>query len=136
MTKVTWTGGMAFEAETSTGQKIIMDASEEFGGSNSGARPNELLLVGLGGCTGMDVVAILEKKRQLPVSFRMEIEGDRRSEHPKAFTNIRIRYYFKGEGLAEEAVARAINLSQEKYCSSAATLRGVAGIEYTFEIEK
>ena len=135
-TSVEWKGGMAFEGFASTGQTVVMDAAEEFGGKNGGMRPTELLLVALGGCTGMDVVAILGKKHQKPDSLRMEIEGDRRTDHPRSFNNIRIKFIFKGAALTEDAVRRAVELSQEKFCSFSATIKGAAKIEYTYKIER
>lgn len=136
MTTVVWKGGMAFDGQVSTGQTVPMDAAADHGGQNAGARPMELLLAALGGCTGMDVVSILGKKRQLPESFRMEIEGDRREEFPKVFTAVRITFILKGKDLTEEAVKRAVALSQEKYCSVAATLKGAGAVTYSYRIER
>ena len=136
MTTVQWKCGMAFDGLMTTGHVVPMDAAADHGGQNAGARPTELLLAALGGCTGMDVVSILDKKRQHPEALRMEIEGDRRDGHPRAYTAIRIKFILKGRDLTDEAVARAVELSREKYCSVAATLGGAAAISWTYEIER
>jgi putative redox protein len=136
MTRVEWKGGMSFEAVTPSGHAVVMDARKDHGGADNGASPMELLLVALAGCTGMDVVSILEKKKQSPESFMMELEADRRADHPRAYTEIRIKYIFKGGAVTEEGAKRAIELSEEKYCSVAATLKGAAKINYSFEIER
>ncbi len=115
--KVEWKTGMQFAASTGSGHQILMDSSAEVGGSNSGPRPTELLLAGLGGCTGMDMASILRKMQQPFKSVDMEIEGTRAEDHPKRFTAIHLHYTVKGSGLNEERVARAAQLSVEKYCS-------------------
>ena len=135
MTTIEWKGEMAFEASTPSNHKVLMDSAKEFGGGDSAARPTEILIAALGGCTGMDVVSILTKKQMKPDSFRMEIQSERRAEYPMAFTKIVIKYILKGAKLTDEGVSRAIELSQEEYCSVAATLRGAAGIEYSYVIE-
>jgi putative redox protein len=135
MTKVEWRGGMAFSALTPSGHAVAMDSTTEHGGG-SAATPMELLPAALAGCTGMDVISILAKKRELPESFRIEITSERRADHPKAYTHINIKYIFKGAKVTEAGAAQAIELSHEKYCSVAATLRGAAGITYSFEIER
>jgi putative redox protein len=124
-----WTkDGLGFEATTSTGHLIGMDSSKDHGGSDAGPRPVELLLVALAGCTGMDVIAILQKKRQKVSAFSIRVEGDRREEHPRSFTQIRVTYEVAGEGIDPAAVRQAVALSEEKYCSVAAMLRLAAPI--------
>jgi putative redox protein len=96
----------------------------------------ELLLVALGGCTGVDVVSILQKKRMRVTDYRIEVRGERREEHPRGFKKLEVRHILRGEGLTDDAVQQAIQLSSDKYCSVAATLRPGAEILTTFEIEK
>ncbi|OIK11368.1 peroxiredoxin [Bacillus sp. MUM 116] len=107
---------MAFASTTPSGHEIKMDAAEEVGGTNSGARPTELLLNAVAGCTGIDIISILTKMRLNPSKFFMEVEGHRADEHPKKFTEILIHYALEGD-LPEDKVIRAIQLSMDKYCS-------------------
>ncbi|PLT32439.1 OsmC family protein [Bacillus sp. V5-8f] len=113
---IKWTGNMAFSGITPSGHEIKMDAAPEVGGQNSGARPTELLLYSLAGCTGIDIVLILKKMRFEPTFFQMEIEGLRANEDPKRFTDFHIHYALEGN-LPEDKVVRAIKLSKDKYCS-------------------
>ena len=118
---VSFTGGMQFVGQgEKSGQKSVMDASVEGGGQNSGPRPMELLLIALGGCTGMDVVSILRKKRQPFTGLEMNLSGDRAPENPKRFTAIHDEYVVHGKGVDPRAVADAIRLSEERYCSARA----------------
>ena len=98
------------------------------------ATPMELLLVALGSCTGVDVIAILKKQRQQVTDYRIEVSGERRQEFPKSYTRLYVKHIIRGRGVAEIAVARAIELSDTKYCSVAATLRGSAEIVTSYEI--
>ena len=100
----------------------------------SAASPLELLLLALGGCTGVDVIDILKKKRQHVTDYRIEVHGDRREEFPRAYTKLYVKHIVSGRGVSEKAVARAIELSDQKYCSVAATLRGAAEIVTSYEI--
>jgi putative redox protein len=100
----------------------------------SAASPMELLLLALGGCTGVDVIDILKKKRQHVTNYRIEVQGDRREEFPRAYTKLYVKHIVSGRGVSEKAVARAIELSDQKYCSVAATLRGTAEIVTSYEI--
>jgi putative redox protein len=101
---------------------------------HSAATPMELLLLALGGCTGVDVISILRKKRQQISDYRIEVSGERREEHPKAFTRLFVKHIVRGRGVSKDALERAIELSDQKYCSVAATLRGTAEIVTTYEI--
>jgi len=94
----------------------------------------ELLLIALGSCTGVDVISILEKKRQTVTDYRIEVSGERREEFPKSYTRLYVKHVVRGRGVSEAAVARAIELSETKYCSVAATLRGSAEIINSYEI--
>jgi putative redox protein len=100
----------------------------------SAASPMELLLLALGGCTGVDVIDILKKKRQHVTGYRIEVHGDRREEYPRAYTKFYVKHIVSGRGVSEKAVARAIELSDQKYCSVAATVRGTAEIVTSYEI--
>jgi putative redox protein len=100
----------------------------------SAATPMELLLIALGSCTGVDVISILKKKRQQVTDYRIEVSGDRREEFPKSYTRLYVKHIVRGRGVSEPAVARAIELSETKYCSVAATLRGSAEIVTSYEI--
>lgn len=131
---VKWKEGMNFEATGVSNRAVSMDAAEEVGGKNLGPRPMELLLFGLGGCTGMDVISILRKMRKEITSFTIEIDADRAEDHPKVFTHIRVKYFLKGEGLREKDVEKAVNLSKERYCSVGAMLEKAAIVDHQFTI--
>lgn len=122
---VTWQNNMAFEA-TVNGHQIIMDTDASGGGHDQGARPKILLLAGLGGCTGMDVVSILAKMHIVPEKFWMEISAEMTDEHPKVYNQIKLVYCFKGDNLPMEKLEKAVNLSKEKYCGVSAMLSKTA----------
>jgi putative redox protein len=100
----------------------------------SAATPMELLLIALGSCTAVDVISILRKKRARVTSYRVEVKGQRRDEHPRSYTRMEVRHILRGHKLSEKAVAQAIELSETKYCSVAATLRPAAEIVSSYEI--
>jgi putative redox protein len=126
--------GMCFRAAGEDGIAVELDAPLEHGGCGGGLRPLELLLIGLGGCTGMDVISILRKKRQDVTGYRIEVDGTRANQHPKVFTEIRGRHIVRGNNVSEEAVRRAIELSETKYCPAFAMLEKAAPISSTFEV--
>ncbi len=126
--KVTWKSGLSFTGVAGSGFEIPIGTAVEHGGAGDGTSPMEMLLVALGGCTGMDVVSILEKKRQSPAKFEVLVHGDRVDEHPKVFKQISVEYVVTGHELDPEAVRRAVELSETKYCSVMATLRKSAEI--------
>jgi putative redox protein len=130
--EIDWKGKRKFESRGDSGHLVTMDAKESAGGEDSGARPMELLLMGLGGCSGIDVVMILEKGRLTVEEFRMELDGVRAEDMPQRYTDIHIHYVLKGPDLTPEKVERAIVLSQEKYCSASASLN--ANLRATFEL--
>ncbi len=132
--EVKWVDGLRFIADGTSGHSIVMDGDHEVGGSDTAPRPTELVLMGLGGCTGMDVISILKKKKQNVTGFELNIVGKRAENHPKKFTEITIEYIVKGRNISEEAVKRSVELSMNKYCSVKATLEGVANISYTYKI--
>jgi putative redox protein len=130
-----WKSGMSFTGTGFTSNFTLpMGASPKVGGANDGFRPLELVLVGLAGCTAMDVISILAKKRQLVTAFEVKTHGDQSEEHPKALTRFVIEYIVTGKGVDREAVERAVELSQTKYCSVAATLRNAGPLETTITI--
>lgn len=126
---ILWKGNMAFSANVN-GFTVPMDAAPVVGGKDLGPRPKPLTLAALGGCTGMDVVSILEKMRVPLESFEMKIEAEQTEEHPKIYNKIHIIYIFKGVDLPLDKLEKAVNLSQEKYCGVSAMLRKAAGITY------
>lgn len=130
-TRVDWKGKVAFSGIASSGHETKIDGAVEIGGQNNGIRPMELLLQAVAGCSGINVMWILEKMRLQPTSFYMELSGDRAKEPPKPFTHIHIHYVFEGE-LPEPKVARAIQLANDKYCSVTHTLN--ATLTASFEI--
>lgn len=129
---VKWDGKRSFVGECPSGHNLLMDASPEVGGENLGPRPTEALLSALGGCTGIDVIMILEKMQQKVTAYHMEITGDRQDTEPKFFTDIHVKYVLEGENLNEAKVARAIELSSQKYCGVMHSLR--ANITTSYEI--
>ncbi len=137
MLTVDWKGGMAFEASPPSGAAFVMDTYPESGGHNLGPTPVETLVSALAGCTAMDVVSILQKKRQNLDAYRLEVEWDRGPEGvwPRPVTAVRVRHVLRGKDLDEVAVARAIELSDTKYCSVSATLRPGVAIHTEFVIE-
>jgi len=125
---------MTFYGTADSGFTIKLDTHPSAGGDNDGFRPLELLLVGLGGCTAMDVVSILRKKRQEISGFEIQLHADRAPEHPKVFTTITINYIVRGHNVDPKAVERAIDLSTTKYCSAEAMLSQTATITTTYQI--
>ena len=126
--------GMRFDAEAGSGHHLTLDAAEDSGGHNEGFLPMELLLVGLAGCTGMDVISILRKKRQDVTAYEIQVEGIRAESHPMVFVEITVEHIITGHQVQPEAVARAIQLSEERYCGAGAMLGKVARLTHTFRI--
>jgi putative redox protein len=123
-----------FKATSGSGHTIMMDGPPEFGGENLGARPMETLLIGMGGCASFDVVHILRKRRLTVSDCVAELQAERAETEPKVFTKIHLHFKVKGEGLTDKAVARAVQLSAEKYCSASIMLGKTAHITHSFEI--
>ncbi len=132
--KVRLTKDMEFRGTASSGHCLLMDADDAAGGHNSGFRPMELLLVGFGGCTGMDVISILRKKRQAVSGLEMNVKGEKSEDYPKIYTKIHIEYVVTGKDVQAEAVERAIELSLDKYCSVGATLAKAGTITHSYRI--
>lgn len=125
---------MSFLAETGSGHVVVMDGAPEAGGRNLAPRPMELLLAGTGGCTAFDVVLILKKGRHAVSGCDVTLNAERAETDPKIFTRIHFHYRVKGKQLKSEAVARAIELSKDKYCSASIMMAETAKITYDFEI--
>jgi putative redox protein len=126
---------MAFEGSAASGFTLPLDSNPEAGGENSGFRPMELLLVGLAGCTAMDVISILQKKRQDVTAFEVRVlEAERAADHPRVYTKITLEYVVTGRGIDRVAVERAVTLSEEKYCSAQAMLGEVAEITHQITV--
>ncbi|MEW6418420.1 MAG: OsmC family protein [Nitrospirota bacterium] len=132
--KVTYVQGLQFVGEASSGHAIVMDGNPEVGGHNTGLRPMELLLVGLGGCSGMDVVSILKKKKQDITGLEINVKGEKAENYPKKFTEIDLEFIVRGRYISEDAVKKAVDLSMDKYCSVKATLEGSAKISFSYKI--
>jgi len=128
--------GVTFLGKSDSNHWLTMDGPENFGGSDAGSRPKELLLIALGGCTGSDVATILQKKKVQLDDFEMNISADVSDEHPQVFTKINVEYIFYGKNILEKDVERAIELSQTKYCSVTHMLNKAAEITHSFKIIK
>jgi len=127
--------GISFAGKTDSNHWITMDGPENFGGSDAGIRPKELLLLGLAGCTASDVVSILQKKRVKLDDFEINISADVTEEHPKVYSKIDLEYVFYGKEVKTKDVERAIELSQTKYCGVTAMLEKAMEIDHTYRIE-
>ncbi len=132
--RVKWVEGMAFMAESASGHAMIMDGAPDIGGRNLGPRPMEMLLMGAGGCTSIDVIMILQKSRQDVTDCVVELSAERAEDHPKVFTKIHFHFVVTGRKLKPEVVERAINLSAEKYCSATIILAKTAEVTHDYEI--
>lgn len=128
--------GMTFVAESGSGHAVVVDASPEVGGKNLGARPMELVLMGMGACSAIDVLHMLRKGRQSVTDCVVELEAERADTDPKVFTRIKLHYVVTGRALAAAQVERAIKLSKEKYCSATAMLAKTADVTFDFELRE
>lgn len=129
-----WVEGMAFMGEAGSGHAVMMDGAPDYGGRNIGIRPMEMLLIGLAGCTGFDVVSILKKGREVVTGCEVEVEAERAASDPKVFTKIHLRYRITGKGLAYAKAERAVTLSKEKYCSASIMLGATAEMSYELDV--
>ncbi|RLA25596.1 MAG: OsmC family protein [Gammaproteobacteria bacterium] len=132
--RVKWVDGMMFLGESESGHAIVLDGPPEIGGNNMGVRPMEMLLIGMGGCTSIDVMQILQKGRQNITDCVAEISAERVDTIPKVFSKIHVHFIVTGNDLKEAVVARAIKLSAEKYCSASIMLEKAVEISHDFEI--
>lgn len=137
MVTVRWGGEMVFSAEVPSGVTFVMDSHPDHGGKGRGPTPVEALLSAIAACGAMDVVSILEKKRQVVTSYRVEVDGDRPppGEYPRPFSAIRVKHIVSGPNLDPLAVKRAVELSDGKYCTVITTLRAAPVVESSWEIE-
>lgn len=133
--KVTWKNGLAFDGNADSGFALNLDAAVAHGGQDSGLRPLELILIGLAGCTAMDVISILQKKRQDVTGFEVRAHAERADDHPRVFTSVVIEYVVCGNNIDRAAVERAVELSETKYCSAQAMLVKAVPIEHRIIIE-
>ena len=131
---VNWVDGMLMVGKSHSGHSITMDGPSEIGGENLGVRPMEMLLLGVAGCTMIDVVTTLKKMRQDLTNCETKLSAERADEHPKVFTDIHIQFIVKGQDLDPKKVEKAITLSAEKYCSASIMLGKTASITHDFEI--
>lgn len=133
---VRWDGEMRFVGTTEEGHSLTMDADPESGGEGRGFRPVKLLLVGLGGCTGMDIIWILKRQRQDVTGLEMNLTGTRRKKDPRYYESIQVEYLVRGRNLRESAVKRAIELSEQKYCSVRGMFRPEVKVTTSYRIEQ
>jgi len=133
---VTLQGGSTFEGVAGSGHRVTMDVAPEVGGRNLGLRPMEMVLLGLGGCTAIDVLHMLRKGRQPITDMRVELDAERADDVPKVFTKIHLHFVLTGAGLDPHKIERAINLSASKYCSASMMLNKTAEMTHDFEIVK
>ena len=137
--KVDWKGRMSFTGSADSGFEIPLGASPKVGGDNDGFRPMELMAISLAGCTAMDVISILKKKRQEISDFQVTVETERADQHPKVFTSAVIEYHVTGKDIAENAVSRAMELSADAYCPAQAMIGKIIPLTlkyYIYEGEK
>jgi len=133
---VTLQAGSTFEGVAGSGHRVTMDVAPEVGGRNLGLRPMEMVLLGLGGCTAIDVLHMLRKGRQPITDMRVELDAERADDVPKVFTKIHLHFVLTGAGLDPHKIERAINLSASKYCSASMMLNKTAEMTHDFEIVK
>ena len=131
---VNWVDGMLMVGKSHSGHSITMDGPPDIGGENLGVRPMEMLLLGVAGCTMIDVVTTLKKMRQELIHCETKVNAERANDHPKVFTDIHIQFLVKGNDLDSKKVEKAITLSAEKYCSASIMLGKTASITHAFEI--
>jgi putative redox protein len=132
--RVKWVEAATFVGESGSGHAVVMDGPPDSGGRDLGVRPMEMLLLGMGGCTAFDVMHILGKARQPVTDCVVELEAERAAAEPKVFTRIHVHFKVTGHNLPEKQVARAVELSAEKYCSASIMLGKSAEITHDFEV--
>jgi putative redox protein len=134
--RIKWVDGVMFIGETGSGHAMVMDGPPDNGGRNLGARPMEMILLGVGGCSSFDVIQILQKGRHNVVDCLAEISAERVDTIPSIFSKIHLHFVVSGKGLKEAAVERAVRLSAEKYCSASIMLGKVVEITHDFEVKE
>ena len=132
--KVTWSKRLSFIGEADTGFSVPLGANPQVGGDNDGFRPMELIAIGIAGCTGMDVISLLQKKRQNVTAFEVQLRSQQAQDHPHVFTQIEIEYLISGHDVDETAVQRAIELSENKYCPAQAMFNQILPIKLSYNI--
>ena len=132
--RIKWVEKATFLGESGSGHSVVMDGPPESGGRDIGIRPMEMLLIGMGGCTAFDVVMILQRARQAVTDCVVEVSAERSDEVPRVFTSIHVHFVVSGNDLSDKQVARAVQLSAEKYCSASIMLGAMAEITHDFEI--
>ena len=131
---VKWQKRLTFSGSADTGFSVPLGGSSRVGGDNDGFRPMELIATGLAGCTAMDTISILQKKRQEVTDFEVNVHAERAEEHPRVFTHIKIEYHITGHSVDERAVLRAIKVSAERYCPAQGMLSQVVPIDLEYQI--
>lgn len=126
--------GMRFEVENASGHTVTLDASPHSGGQDAGFRPMEMLLVGLAGCTAMDIVSILREKEQTVTAYEVSVEGTRAEKHPMVFVEITVEHRITGHHLQPDIVAQAVHLSETRYCGASIMLGQMAHVTHTFQL--
>lgn len=134
--KVVWKERLKFTGVADSGFEIDLDSKKESGGDDSGVRPTELVAIGLAGCTAMDVISILEKKRQEVTAFEVKVVAERSPDHPRVFTAMTTEYVVTGRNIDYSAVLRAVELSEDKYCSVSNTLKGNVALSHKITIKE
>jgi len=134
--RIKWVQDVMFVGESETGHAVVLDGAPEIGGRNLGMRPMEMLLLGMGGCTAIDVMLILKKSREQVKDCVIELQAQRADTDPKVFTAIHVHFIVTGKDLKEATVKRAIDLSAEKYCSASIMLGKTATITHDYEIRE
>ncbi len=131
---VKWQKRLTFTGTADSGFSVPLGGSPKAGGDNDGFRPMELIAIGLAGCTAMDTISILQKKRQEVIDFEVNVHTERAEEHPRVFTHIKIEFYITGRAVDKNAVLRAIELSAERYCPAQGMLLQVVPIDLEYQI--
>ena len=134
--RVKWLENMVYVGESGSGHAVVMDGPPDLGGRNLGVRPMEMLLLGMGGCTAVDVIQILQRARQPVTDCEVSIAAERAETEPKVFTRIRVHFIVSGKGLSPKHVERAVTLSAQKYCSASIMLGKTAEINHSFEVRE
>lgn len=132
--KVTWSKRLSFIGEADTGFSVPLGANPQVGGDNDGFRPMELIAIGIAGCTAMDVISILQKKRQNVTAFEVQLRSQQAQDHPRVFTQMEIEYLISGHDVDETAVQRALELSENKYCPAQAMFTQILPINLSYKI--
>lgn len=132
--KMRWAGGIRFEGEGAFGHTMITDGGRQSGGEEAGFQPTELLLFSIASCTGVDVVRILEKQRQKLTSLEIEVKAHQDDNYPKPFHTFEVKFVARGENLSEKKLAKAIELSESKYCVVSQTMESEARVTTSYEI--